>query len=60
MGELSYELVASNGPDHNREYVTDVLIDGKAFATGKGSSIKGAEQMAAYLALMKLKKDEKK
>lgn len=60
MGELSYVLVASNGPDHNREYVTDVLIDGEAFATGKGSSIKGAEQMAAYLALMKLKKDEKK
>lgn len=60
MGELGYSLVASNGPDHNREYVTDVLIGGEVFATGKGSSIKGAEQMAAYLALMKLKKDEKK
>ncbi len=55
MGELSYELTATNGPDHHREFVTDVLIGGRVFATGKGSSIKGAEQMAAYAALLKLK-----
>lgn len=58
MGELSYVLVATNGPDHNREFVTNAMINGKLFATGKGSSIKGAEQMAAYAALLKLKNEK--
>ena len=58
MGELSYELVATNGPDHNREFVTNAMINGEMFATGKGSSIKGAEQMAAYAALLKLKNEK--
>lgn len=58
MGELSYVLVATNGPDHNREFVTNAMIGGELFATGKGSSIKGAEQMAAYAALLKLKNEK--
>lgn len=55
LGELRYELVATNGPDHNREFVTNAIIGDRISATGKGSSIKGAEQMAAYEALLKLK-----
>lgn len=55
MGELAYQLIETNGPEHNREYVTNVTIGGKVFATGKGTSIKNAEQMAAYEALLILK-----
>ncbi len=55
MGELVYEVIATNGPEHNREYVTCAKIGDKEVATGKGTSIKSAEQMAAYEALLILK-----
>lgn len=58
MGDLSYTLVAATGPDHHREYETNVVIGDRVFASGKGSSIKGAEQMAAYAALLRLKKEK--
>lgn len=54
-GTVSYELVSESGPDHNKCYVMDVLVDGNKLATGKGSSKKNAQQMAAYEALLQLK-----
>ena len=55
MGDLAYELIETKGPDHNREYVTRVMIGGRDIAHGTGTSIKSAEQMAAYEALLILK-----
>jgi ribonuclease-3 len=52
---LTYKLVDTTGPDHNRIFVVEALIDGKPVAKSRGSSKKNAEQTAAYNALMKLK-----
>lgn len=52
---LEYNLIRESGPDHNKEFLVEVLIDGVCFGTGEGHNIKGAEQMAAYKALLKVK-----
>jgi ribonuclease-3 len=54
-GVVSYELLEEKGPDHNKCFVTAVLVDDKQLATGEGTSKKNAEQMAAYQAILKLK-----
>ena len=46
-----YLLTKSEGPDHNRLFYMDVLIDEKAIASGFGKSKKEAQQMAAQKAL---------
>ncbi|MEE8331840.1 MAG: ribonuclease III [Acidimicrobiia bacterium] len=46
------EYVASSaGPDHAKEFVVQVSVDGKVVGSGAGSSKKRAEQEAARLAL---------
>ena len=45
---LEYRLVGQSGPDHDREFVMAVYIDGKEVARGRGHSKKLAEQHAAY------------
>ena len=55
-GIVTYEEVSESGPDHNKCFVMNVLVDGKVLAKGKGSSKKNAQQMAAYEAILKLKK----
>jgi ribonuclease-3 len=54
-GVVSYELLEEKGPDHNKCFITAVLVDDKQLATGEGTSKKNAEQMAAYQAILKLK-----
>ncbi|MCR5508614.1 MAG: ribonuclease III [Lachnospiraceae bacterium] len=49
--ELRYELAGEEGPDHNKVYTVNVLINGTVSGTGRGSSKKRAEQGAAYEAL---------
>lgn len=51
-----YILLDESGPDHNKEFLVKVLIDGKNFGEAKGSSKKNAEAEAALLALKKLGK----
>lgn len=46
-----YELVSLDGPDHKREFVCKVSVEGKEIARGSGSSRKRAEQQAAQRAL---------
>ncbi len=52
-----YKLVSSRGPDHQKEFEIALIIDGKAYATASGKSKKIAQQVAAELALEKLKKE---
>ncbi|MBU0619073.1 ribonuclease III [Patescibacteria group bacterium] len=52
----NYQVLKSWGPDHNRLFEVAVLIDGQAFAQGKGKSKQQAEQQAAQKALEKMKK----
>ncbi len=48
---VTYETVAVEGPDHDRRFTVDVIIDGLAVARGVGKSKRAAEQEAARRAL---------
>ena len=52
---LQYRIVNETGPDHNKTFVSEVILDGKILAQGKGSSKKHAEMQAAKKALEDLK-----
>lgn len=49
-----YEIVNINGPDHNRVYYSQIIIQGIILAQGQGNSIRSAEQEAAKLAIERL------
>ena len=51
---LYYELIEETGPAHDKTFTMQVLVDGIVYGTGKGSSKKEAEQLAAKNALEKL------
>lgn len=54
--EISYELIDSSGPEHNKSFTTVVSVAGKVVGKGVGHSKKESEQHAAKSALEKLKK----
>ncbi len=56
---LSYELVSEEGPEHEKMFVVNALIDGQVKACGRGRSKKAAEQEAAYQVLLEMKKEGK-
>ena len=47
----SYEVIRSDGPDHKREYVVALALNGTKVAQGEGRSKVDAEQAAAKAAL---------
>lgn len=51
---LAYELVSSQGPDHQKTFTMAVSLDGRQIGLGDGHSKKEAEQMAAKAALKAL------
>ena len=53
---LSYILIGESGPDHDKQFQVQVLLNGKPIGEGIGRSKKRAEQDAAHNALDKLKK----
>lgn len=57
---LSYELLEEKGPDHNKTFEVAALIGSHEISRGSGRTRKAAEQRAAYLAILKLKAEEKK
>lgn len=54
-----YDLVAAEGPDHQREYSVVVSCDGQQLGQGRGGSKKAAQQQAACAALQFLGAEEK-
>ena len=48
---LSYRLKSETGPDHDKRFVMEVLINSNVLAEGEGHSKKMAEQAAAKAAL---------
>lgn len=54
---IRYSLLESSGPDHNKFFTVNVLIDEKILGTGSGSSKKSAEENAADKALETLKSE---
>lgn len=56
--ELSYELIAEKGPEHNKLFISQAFIGGVKTAEGEGSSRKASEQMAAYNTLLQIRKKQ--
>lgn len=52
---IEYRKISENGPDHNKSFVVEVLLNGDILASGEGKSKKLAEMQAAKKALEKLK-----
>jgi len=50
-----YRLAAAEGPDHRKRFVVELLVGGDLVSTGEGTSKKEAEQIAAKVALSKLR-----
>ena len=48
---VEYRVVKETGPDHDKSFEVEVLVDNIVFATGKGKSKKAAEQDAAKKAI---------
>ena len=48
---ISYEMLSQSGPDHDKTFVFQVLVNGVPVGQGRGRSKKEAEQMAAREAL---------
>ena len=51
---ISYEMLSQSGPDHDKTFVFQVLVNGVPVGQGRGRSKKEAEQMAAREALESL------
>ncbi len=51
---IKYELIKSEGPDHNKSFYSAAMIDNKVVGKGKGKSKKNSEQDAARNTLKKL------
>jgi ribonuclease-3 len=49
-----YKTIKTEGPEHNKTFTVNVIIEGQVFATGAGKSKQKAEQQAAKQALEKL------
>jgi len=48
---LSYAVIGESGPDHDKRFEVELRLNSNVIATGKGTSKKNAEQMAARQAL---------
>ena len=51
---LSYELLRESGPDHDKSFTVQVLLNGRPIGAGEGTSKKRAEQAAAREAVERL------
>ena len=51
---LSYELLGESGPDHDKQFSVQVLLNGQPVGIGSGTSKKRTEQAAAREAVEKL------
>lgn len=51
---ITYELIGESGPDHDKHFEVQVLLNGKVIGCGQGTSKKRAEQDAARVALEQL------
>ena len=56
---LSYSLVGQSGPDHDKQFDVEVMLNGTVVGKGSGRSKKRAEQDAARAAIEKLFPGEK-
>ena len=53
--DFTYELRGEEGPDHNKEFLVDAVLNGQMIGSGSGRTKKAAEQQAAYEAILYLR-----
>ena len=51
-----YDIIDETGPDHDKTFTVEVMLNGKPFGTGTGKSKKSAEQAAARVAIQNIAK----
>jgi len=51
-----YEVVEERGPDHKKEFIVKLIINGNEVARGAGSSKRKAEMLAAEQVLKRIEK----
>lgn len=56
---VSYRVIGESGPDHDKIFTVEAIIDDKPLSKGLGRTKKAAEQKAAYEILLRLKKEGK-
>lgn len=49
-----YKIVSESGPDHSKDFVVEVQVEGKALGRGEGRSKQAASKAAARQALMQM------
>ena len=54
MGRVDYVVISETGPDHQRLFAVDAIVDGRTLSSGLGLTRKAAEQAAAREALERL------
>ncbi len=59
-GGFMYKLISESGPDHNKTFVVQAVIDDTLVTEGTGKTKKAAEQEAAYRAIIELRRREAK
>lgn len=59
VSDFEYRLVGEEGPDHEKLFKTEAVLDGVCIGYGEGQSKKISEQKAAYEALMTLRNKRK-
>lgn len=57
---LIYELIAEEGPDHNKKFTVKAFIGEKELEVGVGRTKKAAEQQAAYRSILALRRKIKR
>ncbi|MDT8447876.1 MAG: ribonuclease III [bacterium] len=58
LGEILYQVREEKGPDHDKEFLVEVLVGQEKLGEAWGTSKKRAEQKAAVMALKTLKERE--
>ncbi|MBO4981952.1 MAG: ribonuclease III [Lachnospiraceae bacterium] len=53
--DFHYELLEESGPEHDKTFVSEVVMEGESLGRGSGRTKKAAEQQAAYRALLLLR-----
>lgn len=54
LGTPTYRVIKAVGPDHDKEFTIEVLVDGEVYGVGIGHSKQMAQQAAATEALKKI------
>ncbi len=58
--EFHYKLVEESGPEHNKIFVVEIIMENLVLGKGSGRTKKAAEQQAAYEALLGIKNSGRK